>query len=204
MATLIPTYYAHFQYYVWPMDKHFISADALLADSYTLADAILSSDFKPDFIIAIWRGGAPVAAAIHEYFTFKHINTDHIAIRASSYQGIDQQDNTVRLYGMEYVLDNLHPNSHVLLVDDIFDTGNTMTTIIQTLTDKLPSLAPNNIKTATPWYKPSRNQSPYTPDYYLHSTDKWVVFPHELCGLSLDEIIDNKRFTDSTKKLFTP
>ena len=30
------------------------------------------------------------------------------------------------------------------------------------------------------------------PDYYLHETDKWLVFPHELDGLTLDEIKDHK------------
>ena len=28
--------------------------------------------------------------------------------------------------------------------------------------------------------------------YYLHETDKWLVFPHELEGLSAEEIIQNK------------
>ena len=31
------------------------------------------------------------------------------------------------------------------------------------------------------------------PDYYLHETDKWLVFPHELKGLSMDEILENKQ-----------
>ena len=26
------------------------------------------------------------------------------------------------------------------------------------------------------------------PDYYIHETDKWLVFPHELAGLTIDEI----------------
>jgi hypothetical protein len=26
------------------------------------------------------------------------------------------------------------------------------------------------------------------PHYYLHETDAWLVFPHELSGLTLDEI----------------
>ena len=30
------------------------------------------------------------------------------------------------------------------------------------------------------------------PDYFLHETDKWLVFPHELEGLSAKEIIENK------------
>ena len=30
------------------------------------------------------------------------------------------------------------------------------------------------------------------PDFYIHQTEKWLVFPHELEGLSIEEIILNK------------
>jgi len=30
------------------------------------------------------------------------------------------------------------------------------------------------------------------PDFFIHETDKWLVFPHELEGLSLDEIKKSK------------
>ena len=41
-------------------------------------------------------------------------------------------------------------------------------------------------------FKPNKNQSGHKPDYYLHETDQWLVFPHELDGLSLEEILENK------------
>ena len=40
--------------------------------------------------------------------------------------------------------------------------------------------------------KPNKNKTNRVPDYYLHETDKWLVFPHELDGLTLDEIKDHK------------
>ena len=48
------------------------------------------------------------------------------------------------------------------------------------------------IKVATPFFKPQNNKTDKIPDYYLHETDKWLVFPHELQGLSMDEIKANK------------
>jgi uncharacterized protein len=30
------------------------------------------------------------------------------------------------------------------------------------------------------------------PDYYVLDTDKWLVFPHELIGLTREEILENK------------
>ena len=48
------------------------------------------------------------------------------------------------------------------------------------------------MKIATLYYKPDNNLTLMEPDYYLYETSKWLVFPHELVGLSLDEIIKNK------------
>ena len=42
------------------MDKIYISADELLIDSFKLAKKIYESGFQPQFIVGVWRGGAPV------------------------------------------------------------------------------------------------------------------------------------------------
>ena len=52
------------------MKKHFIQADQLLRDSYNLAWKIFESGFKPDYIIGVWRGGAPVGIAVQEFLDF--------------------------------------------------------------------------------------------------------------------------------------
>ncbi|MFT5611981.1 MAG: hypothetical protein ACI9LU_002489, partial [Polaribacter sp.] len=38
----------------------------------------------------------------------------------------------------------------------------------------------------------SRNTTDYKPDFYIHETDKWLVFPHELRDLTLEEIKEGK------------
>ena len=48
------------------------------------------------------------------------------------------------------------------------------------------------IKVATPYFKPEKNKTERKPDYYLHKTDKWLVFPHELEGLTRQEMLDFK------------
>ena len=47
---------------------------------------------------------------------------------------------------------------------------------------------PSDIRVAVPWYKPGRNQTDIEPDYYLHETDEWLVFPHELDALTPEEM----------------
>ena len=87
------------------MDKHFISAADLLRDSFLLAEQIYASGFRPNFIVGVWRGGAPVGIAVQEYLEYKGLESDHIAIRTSSYYGIDQQDKDVRVHGLQYIID---------------------------------------------------------------------------------------------------
>ena len=71
-------------------EKQYLSAQGLLEDSFKLAAQILASDFRPTFMIAVWRGGAPIGIAVQEFLAYHDIETDNIAIRTSSYAaGID-------------------------------------------------------------------------------------------------------------------
>lgn len=170
------------------MKKHFIQPQDLLLDAFLLAEKIYNSGFRPEFIIGVWRGGAPVGIAVQEYFDLVGAHADHIAIRTSSYYGIDQQQKDVKVFGLNYVIDNIHRDQQLLIVDDVFDSGRSIAAIIEAIQNKAGEATPTVIKTACPWYKPARNVTHLTPDYYLHTTDDWLVFPHELCDLTLQEI----------------
>jgi len=174
------------------MKKVFITAEELLRDSFKLAKLVHDSDFDPDFIIGIWRGGAPVGIAIQEYLDYVDVKTDHIAIRTSSYTGIDQQEKTVRVHGLDYIIENINADDNVLLVDDVFDSGRSIDAIFKSLELKTRRNMPLNVKIACPWYKPDRNVTNRTPDYFINKTDNWLVFPHELKGLTLEELAEGK------------
>ena len=174
------------------MDKHFISAESLLRDSFVLARQIFDSGFRPDFIVGVWRGGAPVGIAVQEFLEFQGIPSDHIAIRTSSYTGINQQDKQVRVHGLQYVIDHADSEHRLLIVDDVFDSGRSIRAILEELSIKCRRNLPDTIRIACPWYKPTKNVTSLTPDYYVHETDQWLVFPHELNGLTLEEIQTGK------------
>ena len=89
------------------IDKTYITAEGLLRDSFRLAAQILASGFRPSVLVALWRGGAPIGIAVQEYLEHRGVPTDHIAIRTSSYQGIDQQQKTVRVHGIDYLVSRL-------------------------------------------------------------------------------------------------
>jgi len=169
-------------------DKIYLTASSLLQDSFRLAAKIHRSGFKPDFIIGIWRGGTPVGIAIQEYFEFIGVETDHIAVRTSAYIGIGQRSKTIRVHGLHYVIDEANADDSLLIVDDVFDSGHSIEALLRELSGKMRLNMPRNVRIATPWYKPNNNQTQLKPDYYLHETDQWIVFPHELAGLTLAEI----------------
>jgi hypoxanthine phosphoribosyltransferase len=174
------------------MNKQFISANELLLDSFRLAELIYQRGFHPNFIVGVWRGGAPVGIAVQEYLEFMGVPSDHIAIRTASYYGIGEQHKEVKVFGLNYLIDRVTPDQSLLIVDDVFDSGRSLQAIIDQIHLKAGSNAPDIIKTACPWYKPIRNVTNRTPDFYVHATDNWLVFPHELKGLELDEIIAGK------------
>ena len=71
--------------------KRYLTAQELLNDSFELGLRIYKSGFKPSFIIAVWRGGTPVGIAVQEMLDHLGVDTDHIAIRTSSYYGIKKR-----------------------------------------------------------------------------------------------------------------
>lgn len=181
--------------------KTYVTADQLLKDSFELGLQILKSGFKPKFIVGVWRGGTPTGIAVQEILDYYDVKTDHIAIRTSSYIGMEQQKE-VRVHGLEYIINNINAEDHLLLVDDVFDSGRSVDAIIERLREKCRRNTPEVIKVATVYYKPERNVTKITPDYFLHETDDWLVFPHELQGLSPEEIQKNKGINLPDPKTF--
>lgn len=181
-------------------EKKYISADQLLDDSFRLGAAIIASGFVPDFIVGVWRGGTPVGIAIQELLDYCGYTTDHIAIRTSYYTGIDQRAEQVQVHGLHYIANQVRADQALLLVDDVFDTGASMQQIIARLQADCGSNMPE-IKIATPYYKPANNVTCLTPDFYLHETDRWLVFPHELQGLTEQEILNEKPGIEAIRHL---
>ncbi|WP_309623359.1 phosphoribosyltransferase family protein [Novosphingobium sp.] len=173
-------------------DKLYLTADRLLEDSFRLANMVLDAGFRPTHIVGIWRGGAPVGIAVQELLAYKGIECDHIAIRTASYTGIDQQEKEVRVYALGYLIDVLDPEHRLLVIDDVFDTGRSIEAFLAELSARCRHNMPQVVKIATAYYKPSRNKTQVKPDFYVHETEEWLVFPHEICGLSEDEIRAHK------------
>lgn len=173
------------------MDKTVLSAQDLLEDSIELGINIVESGYEPTMIIAIWRGGTPVGMAVQEVLTYCGIASDHIAIRTSSYVGVDERG-AVAVHGLNYIIKKICHDDRVLIVDDVFDTGNTIAAVIDELSRRARGNTPEDIRVAVPWFKPSRNETDLVPDYFLRETAEWLVFPHELDALTPEELREQR------------
>jgi hypoxanthine phosphoribosyltransferase len=183
------------------MDKLFIQSEELLKDSFNLAWQVYESGYRPNYIIGVWRGGAPIGIAVQEFLDVLGVPSDHIAIRTSHYKGIDVRDSQVQVYGLNYIIKQVESEDSLLIVDDVHDTGISIQKIISDLQTACKKNTPE-IKVATPYFKPKKNKTERKPDFYIHETEKWLVFPHELEGLSIDEIIEFKpELSDLAEKI---
>ena len=181
------------------VEKHFITANELLQDSYHLGHLVLDSGFTPNYLVGVWRGGAPVGIAVQELLEYHGVSTDHIAIRTSSYDGIDKRRDSVQVHGLHYIIENVNAEDNLLIIDDVFDSGHSVQAILDTIRNLSRRNTPS-MKVATVYYKPGKRKVDTTPDFYVHETEKWLVFPHELQGLSEQEILENKPFALRRKR----
>lgn len=166
----------------------YLDAQTLLEDSFRLGALVYSSGFLPTFIVAVWRGGAPVGLAVQELLAYHGVRTKHIAIRTSAYSAVDQRHRQVAVYGLSHLVKNLTAEDRLLLVDDVFDTGRTIQAIVDRLREQLRRNMPRQVYIAVPYFKPSRNETALVPDFYLHETERWLRYPHELDGMTAADI----------------
>ena len=107
--------------------------------------------------------------------------------------------------GLQHVVDVVTVQDRLLIIDDIFDSGRSVDAILRELRLGCQKNPPQDIRVATIYYKPKRNLTDRSPDFYVHETDAWTVFPHELRGCTEEEIRARgtmpKRYFDMKLKL---
>jgi uncharacterized protein len=178
------------------MNERFVVADDLLRDSFHLATNIFEAGFRPDFLVGLWRGGSAVGIAVQEGLDYLGVKTDHIAIRtsytgAADYSQMVSKADSIRVHGLQYLLENLSAHHSMLIVDDVYSTGSSVNAVIKQLARKTRRNLPQDIRVATVWYRPTE-KTLRTPEYFVHETKEWLVLPYELSGFSVDELRQNR------------
>lgn len=164
--------------------KRYLTANELLCDSWRLAAAVRESDWRPDWLVALWRGGAPTGVAVHEFLKVTGWNVRHVPLKTASYTGIGQNDGEVEFTLGDETFGLFRPGGKVLFVDDVFDTGKTA----QAVRSRMDALGVE-MRLACVYWKPPCNRTDLKPDYFVRDIgDAWIVFPQELDGLTREEV----------------
>ena len=146
-------------------EKLIVSWEGFEKTCSQLADKIKLEYPQVNCLVGIARGGLAPLTYFSQLLNIKEISI----ISVKSYEGEHKQKQTFLF----------NPNTkmafwgkNVLLIDDICDTGDTITMCYGLLYGKCTEL-----KTVTPYYKPK--SSKYKPDFYSEETESWVQFPWE-------------------------
>jgi hypoxanthine phosphoribosyltransferase len=129
-----------------------------------LAHKIQDSDFNPDIVICIARGGYIPARLICDYLNIYNL----YSINIRHYTGSDKSETARLLAPLSIDIQGMK----ILLVDDIDDTGDTL----QLAQDYLNGLNPKEIKVAVLHHKII---STLTPDFFAQKIIRWrwITYP---------------------------
>jgi len=177
--------------------KRFLEEEQLIEDSFRLATEVFKSGFRPTFIVGLWRGGSSVGIYVQECLQYLGVKTDHISLRTSyrgqpHYKTMIENPEQIRVHGTDYLIESLNADDSLLIVDDVYSTGNSVEAVLERLKKHLKLNMPAQVRVATLYQRTTQTLSNKGPDYCLHQAKDWLVFPYELSGLSLAEVKEHK------------
>lgn len=172
------------------MDKVFISAETMEQDSWKFALDLYKTGKHFDWVVGVTRGGAQISVYVQEALSLLEEKTKSYAtIHAYSYTGIGEAKSTVIVRDLEPLLADIKDNETILVIDDVFDRGVTLNAIKEKLEERLADRN-GTVLLGALYYKPENSTVSIAPDYYFktYRGEDWLVFPHELTGLTKDEL----------------
>lgn len=146
------------------IDKEILTWSDFAVMSRELAQEIADSDFDPEVLIGVARGGMIPAGALTYSLGVKL--TD--AINVEFYTDVAATLPDPILLAPMLDVDSIK-GKRVLVVDDVVDSGRTLALVLELLT-KFGA----EVRSAVIYEKPT---TIIKPDFVWKATDKWIVFP---------------------------
>jgi hypoxanthine phosphoribosyltransferase len=149
------------------MEKIYYKWDEMYTDTICICNAIKESNFIPNGIIGLARGGVIPATIASHYFDVP-----------AHYINWSLRDGKKKdTFAVDKIAAQAASGKKYLLIDDIVDTGDTLHLLKERMFD-----IKDNLKYAALWYNPSQNKS--TVDFYSRVIDRsidnrWIQFPWE-------------------------
>jgi uncharacterized protein len=142
------------------------SWDDVLAKSIKLAEKIRRAENEPfDCLVGISRGGLALTRIMSDLLDVQNV----MITRCEYYTDIGEKKKKPVI--TQKIQGNIS-NKKVLVVDDVADSGESLSIIKCYLESKRP----RDLKISTIFTKP---WSKMIPDYYVARTDSWIIFPWE-------------------------
>ncbi len=142
------------------MEIHYISWSKAIEYCYKLASLLLDAGESPEVIVAISRGGLIPARIVSDI-----LGVDELVVVRSRFWGIGGRIHNEPV--VESFKSHGFKDKKILVVDEVVDTGSTMSKIVRILYD----YGAVEVKTAVLHYK---STSAFKPDYYVEKLDRWV------------------------------
>jgi len=166
-------------------DKQFepYLSEAVILEKVNALAAQINKDYegKRPLLIAILNGSFIFAADLFKHIT---IEAEISFIKLASYKGTRSSGHVITAIG----LDTDVTGRHVIIVEDIIDTGKTLTAFLPQLYNQQPA----SLKVAVLLHKPEATRYPITIDYCCFSIpNKFVVgygLDYDGLGRNLPEI----------------
>jgi hypoxanthine phosphoribosyltransferase len=134
-----------------------------------LATVIARSGFRPDAIVAIARGGLPLAGALGYALDVKMLGS----LNVEFYTGVESR--LAEPVVLPPTLDRASlAGKRILLADDVADSGRTLDLVLTLL-----RADGGEVRTVCLYSKPGTVHEPF---YVWKRTDRWILFPWSAQG----------------------
>jgi uncharacterized protein len=144
------------------------------------------TDWRPDFLIALWPGGVVAGLPVHEAYKYHQRKTgcdrklDHISLNTSSTRTAYRN----QVLGMQYLEEHIGHDDNVLIIDTTFRAGRLVNDVVNRLKEVLRrNLNHKRIRVASVYHNPE-DRSTWTvrpdirkPHYYLKEVHQTVIYP---------------------------
>ncbi len=147
---------------------------------------LVYSNYQPNTILAVMKGGAVVGALLADRLRIGRLYTVNIRsyLKAGSRGELDIYQKPPR---------GCVAGKRVLVVDDIVDSGQSLSTVMQLIQPNRPK----EVRSAAMLVK---EESTYIPDFYIKKVRGWVFYPWEVRE-ACEEIYSKTKSVKNTEKI---
>jgi hypoxanthine phosphoribosyltransferase len=179
----------------------FIEAQQLLLDSFKLGKKLYDAGFIPTHAISLWRGGTPVGLGVDNFFRLKGHFITHTTVATASYSGLNSQDEII-IKGLEHLIERISREDKLLIIDDIYDSGETIDALINTIKKMARANTPETIVVACVYNKIRSRRVSLPITAVTDKENHWISFPHEISDLHFPDDPQENKLKEKSQKLF--